>query len=77
MAKPKPHKTGRYRHPSHVGAVPDIHIKRTRAIYVKNVVPCPTCEAGIGEPCLNVKGEPAATYHIARKRMALRKERES
>lgn len=42
----------------------------------KNAVGCPTCKAGIGDWCLNAKGESMLTYHIARKRMAVRKYRE-
>lgn len=42
-------------------------------IPTKNVVDCPTCKATIGSWCLNAKGGSMLTYHVARRRMAVRK----
>lgn len=39
-------------------------------------VPCPTCGAEVQQPCVSAEGKPyVGTSHIARRRMALRKER--
>lgn len=48
-------------------------VRRDRHVAVR-AVPCPSCLAPIGQPCVNAMGKPSH-QHVARRRMALRAER--
>jgi hypothetical protein len=72
-------KTSHKRHaPTFIGAhAPSIDRPfRDRSVSVKDSVPCPTCDAEIGEHCVTSKGTETGN-HPTRRRMALRKERET
>lgn len=47
--------------------------KRTRPVAVTGIR-CPECGAEVAKACRNAKGDPVGTVHVARKRMATRKE---
>ena len=50
---------------------------RDRAVHGRTA-PCPDCKAQVDQPCVHlVTGEPQNKHHQARRRMALRAEREA
>lgn len=58
----------------HLTAVPKVdRVKHDRRVAVRSVT-CPTCQAGVGDPCVNAAGAPTM-QHKYRRVMALRAER--